>query len=255
MSLFEQYVHKKELQEFNERVEKYGKRYGDLKVIGEVEGWPIHHIVVNPKGTRTICFVAGIHGDEIGGPYGVLEFLKKQIRIPESVRLEIIPLANPTGFVKRTRENAAGIDINRQFYEQKLMPECQALWDVITNSKIELLHTLHEDLDLKTFYLYYTHHKTLATGLRDDVAKKYFTIFGGEDRKPLAGETHDLYGDKVYEGLIPLPHTKRDTVEDRALEEENIPYITTETPGKANLKNRAMCNRDIMKYVIHSFAG
>lgn len=251
---FETYARKKELQEFNDKLAHYAKDYAQLKILGEVDGHPIHHLVLNPKGGRTVCFVAGIHGDEIGGPYGVLAFMKQGMRIPENVRVEIVPLANPTGFIKRSRENNEGIDINRKFYEEDLIEECKYVWRVVNKPEMECLHTLHEDLDLKTFYLYYTHHTSLAKGLRDEVAKKYFTIFGSEERKPKPGEDHELYSDKVYEGLIPLPHTKRNTVEDRILEQCGVPYITTETPGKATLRSRALCNRDIMKYVIHSFA-
>lgn len=251
MLLFESYTRKKELEEYNTSIAKYSEDYAEMKLLGEVNGYPIHHLVINPSGSRRICFIAGIHGDEVGGPYGVLEFMKQKMRIPETLRVEIIPLANPTGFINNTRENGNGEDINRKFYDEDMTEESKLIWSAISKN-IEYLHTLHEDTEIKTFYLYYTHHKTLAKGLRDEVAKKYFNIFGNDERKPLDGESHQLYGDKVHEGLIPLPHTKRNTIEDRALEEQSIPYITTETPGKAMLTTRAKCNRDIMKYVIHN---
>ena len=243
MTLFEQYAKKKELKQFLDEVEKHAEGYAKINVLAEVGGFPIHHLVINPKGGRTLCFIAGIHGDEPGGPYGVLEFLKQGMRIPKDIRLEIVPLANPTGFMNKTRANSDSFDINRGFYESELIAECEALWKVAGRKDIECLHTLHEDPDSRSFYVYYTHHRRLAEGMRDDVAKRFFPIHD----KP------EVYGDKSYEGLVPPPHTKRNTVEDRALEENMVPYITTETPGRALLKSRAKCNRDIMKYVIHSF--
>jgi hypothetical protein len=237
--LFEDFIRKKELEEYNKAIEKSSESYADeFKVLGEVNDWPIYHITLNPKGIKRVFFVAGIHGNESGGPYGILEFMKQGMRIPKDTKVEIIPLVNPTGFINKTRENENGVDVDRQFYESNLPSECKFVWDRICKSGIEYLHTLREDPDVSNFCIYYTHHHNLAKGLRDNVAKKYFSIL----------ESNEFHND----GLISLPHTKHNTIEDRVLEELGVPYMITETPGNGLLRTRAICNRDIIKYVIHN---
>lgn len=121
------------------------------------------------------------------------------------------------------------------------------MWNALKDEGITFLHTLHEDPDLKEFYLYYTHDKELAEDLRK-LASKYFPIYGKSNREPIPGE---LYKDKIHEGLIPLPHVVRGGIEDKALG-LGIPYVTTESPGKANLSRRIKFNEAAMKLTIHA---
>ncbi len=160
--------------------------------------------------------------------------------IPKTHKVVMLPLVNPSGFELDTRENEDGKDINRHFFDEDLAGECRQIWEGIRDENIDLLHTLHEDPGMRSFYVYYTHTKEMAEDIRD-LAKKYFKIYGDES----------IRGDRVHEGLVPLPHVVRGTIEDRFLA-GNVPYITTETPGKELLIKRIRFNKEVMKTVINS---
>jgi predicted deacylase len=245
--MFLEFVNRKRAKKFNEDLIHATDGKCDLQQIGSEQ---IFKIVINPNAKKTICFIAGIHGNEQAGPYGVLSFLESGFHVPSHKRVIIIPLGNPYGFEKNKRENADNEDINRHFLEKELKGECKVLWDALKHEDIDLLHTLHEDPSTEKFYLYYTHHKELAKDLVE-LATKYFDIqVKGEalsiNEKP--GE-----GDKIYNGLVPLPHVVRGCIEDKTLIERAIPYITTESPGKVDLKKRIEFNRDAIKMSINHF--
>ena len=52
----------------------------DFSKTGSKKEYKLYKITINPNSkTRTICFSAGIHGREISGPLGVLNFLKNYV--------------------------------------------------------------------------------------------------------------------------------------------------------------------------------
>lgn len=51
-----------------------------------------------------MLIVAGIHGDEPGGPEGVIEWLNRLEGKPNAA-VEIIPNANPYGYTHNQRHN------------------------------------------------------------------------------------------------------------------------------------------------------
>ncbi len=79
-----------------------------LQTIGySVEGRPIElwSDAAGPNGT---LIIGGIHGDEPGSIDLVREFAP-----PECNPVALLPLANPDGFLRASRYNARGVDINR----------------------------------------------------------------------------------------------------------------------------------------------
>lgn len=248
--MFLEFVNRKKAKKFNEDLIHSTEGKCDLLQIGTQEGEQIFKLVINPKAKKTICFIAGIHGNEQAGPYGVLSFLESGYQVPRNKRVIIIPLANPIGFQKDKRENADDEDINRHFLDKELKGECKILWDALKHENIDLLHTLHEDPSTNEFYLYYTHHKELAEDLRE-LAKKYFNI--QTKGEALSKDEKPGQGDKINDGLVPLPHVVRGCIEDKILIERAIPYITTESPGKIDLKKRTEYNKNAIKMSINSF--
>lgn len=241
MLKFEEFTQAKKCEEFTHRLTKATEGYADCAQIGVVDDHQIFKVIINPEGERTVAFVAGLHGDEPGGPMGVLKFLENKPPIPKRKRVVIIPLANPTGYMRNTRKNKDDVDLNRKFLEEEMPEECQAVWKGLEDEDLTVLHTLHEDPDQDGFYLYYTHNKPLAEELKE-LARKYFKVY----------KDGEMYGDKMVEGLIPLPHIVRGGVEDRVFTKHGIPYITTETPGKAPLSRRSEYTFQAMKRTIHS---
>ncbi|MDP2136320.1 MAG: succinylglutamate desuccinylase, partial [Candidatus Didemnitutus sp.] len=66
----------------------------------------------------------------------------------------ICPLLNPTGMARATRENAAGIDLNRD-YRQPVTPEVRAHTGWLQRQpRFHAAICLHEDDEATGFYLY-----------------------------------------------------------------------------------------------------
>lgn len=250
--MFNEFIERKESAKFNDDIVEFSKNYAEVSEIGDDDGEKMFKLVINPDANKTICFVAGLHGDEKGGPYGVLEFIKSKFYVPKRKKVVILPLVNHNGFNRDKRRNANGVDINRQFSES-VEGQAKNVWDAIKDENMIILHTLHEDPRLKSWYCYHTNLYDIAKELRT-LAKEYFPIFSKSRREPLAADEKEghLWGDKIYDGLIPLPHTKSDCLEDKVWIEEGIPYIVTETPGKDSIKKRAEYNKNAMKLIINA---
>ena len=69
-------------------------------------------------GSRDICIWAGMHGNETTGIHIILQliemFQSKQFNAAD-IKLHIIPVINPDAYVRYTRRNGMGIDLNRDF--------------------------------------------------------------------------------------------------------------------------------------------
>jgi predicted deacylase len=95
---------------------------------------------------------AGIHGDEPSGPLAVLRLLQEN-RWPET-NVWLIPCLNPAGFRRNTRENAQGVDLNRD-YRHSQSAEVSAHIDWLKSQpKFDLNLILHEDWESNGFYVY-----------------------------------------------------------------------------------------------------
>ena len=91
------------------------------------------------------------------------------------------------------------------------------------------LFDFHEDEDKSEFYLYASANTDLSmiNPIRE-IASKFFDIL----------DQNEVYEDKLNHGVVvDLPMHHRRTL-DRYLFDHGINYITTESPGKAPLKDR-----------------
>jgi murein peptide amidase A len=96
---------------------------------------------------------AGIHGDEPAGPEALLRLLDGAV-FDDRAHWFLVPLLNPIGTLLRTRENAAALDLNRD-YRTPQSPEIQAhvRW-LAHQPRFNLALCLHEDWEATGFYLY-----------------------------------------------------------------------------------------------------
>ena len=60
----------------------------------------------------------GIHGDEPAGPLAMRQLLQDD-QWPSGLDLWVCPCLNPAGFTMNRRENADGIDLNRDYLNSK----------------------------------------------------------------------------------------------------------------------------------------
>ncbi len=97
---------------------------------------------------------AGIHGDEPAGALAAAHFLSAA-RLPEGFDWIIAPILNPSGLRRGTRENADGIDLNRDFLRRR-SAETAALvnWWERQPRGCDLHLSLHEDWETSGFYFY-----------------------------------------------------------------------------------------------------
>ena len=81
-----------------------------------VRGRPIRTMTLG-HGPRRVLFIGGIHGDEAEGSYTTAQLPAAftAAGLTDRVTLTIIEDANPDGRAAKTRGNANGVDVNRNF--------------------------------------------------------------------------------------------------------------------------------------------
>lgn len=103
-----------------------------------VNGKPIFHVDQKGKNAKAknILVISMIHGDEIGaGSLGRYWFERVQEIDPRN-NWRIIPMANPDGALKKTRTNATGVDLNRNFPTADWEAEAQKFWKKEAKSSV-----------------------------------------------------------------------------------------------------------------------
>lgn len=82
-----------------------------------VQGKPIFHLDQKGKNdkAKNILVISLIHGDEIGAGSLGRYWLERVQDIDPRNNWRIIPVANPDGAEKKSRTNASGVDLNRNF--------------------------------------------------------------------------------------------------------------------------------------------
>ncbi|NJN06215.1 MAG: M14 family metallocarboxypeptidase [Rhodobacteraceae bacterium] len=114
---------------------------GDALSAAQAHGWRLNSISATPSislhtlhrlanradpggAPRRIYLSTGIHGDEPAGPLAMARLLREN-PWPDDVELWCCPCLNPTAFPRNTRENAQGVDLNRD-YRRPQSPEVRA---------------------------------------------------------------------------------------------------------------------------------
>jgi protein MpaA len=121
---------------------------------GDIDGYPlIAYTKRTPAPRPRIYLSAGIHGDEPAPPWALLQLAEEGF-FDGSCNWFVCPLLNPTGFLRHTRENSAGIDLNRD-YKTPQSTEIQAhvRW-LGRQPNFDVVFCLHEDWEARGFYLY-----------------------------------------------------------------------------------------------------
>jgi protein MpaA len=104
------------------------------------------------KGPR-VYLSAGIHGDEPAGPLALLELMREGF-FTADVDWAICPALNPSGLAAGSRDNADGVDLNRDYRVQlSIEASAHAAW-LAAGPAPERFLSLHEDWEASGFYLY-----------------------------------------------------------------------------------------------------
>jgi hypothetical protein len=121
---------------------------------GESDGCPLLALTKRSEGPRPRIYLsAGIHGDEPASTLAVLRLLEGGL-FDHRAEWFLCPLLNPAGLVRGTRENAAGIDLNRD-YKNPVSEEVRAHVAWLGRQPVfDLALCVHEDWEATGFYLY-----------------------------------------------------------------------------------------------------
>ena len=100
-----------------------------------------------------IYISAGIHGDEPAGPIAALHLLREN-RWPDHTEIFLLPCLNPIGFTLNRRENATGVDLNRDYRNSRTAEALAHIAWLQRQPKFDFYLCLHEDWESHGFYLY-----------------------------------------------------------------------------------------------------
>lgn len=167
------------------------------------------------SGDKTVLIIGVFHGDEPQGEYLIRKFMSQR-KEPCKNQIYIIPCLNPDGKALGTRQNANGIDLNRNFptKNRKIIEdehyfggteggseiETQFIIDVLKEYKPDFILTIHAPYRVVNF-----------DGNAEKYAKDISEITGYPVEEDIGYKTPGSFG--TYAG-----------------KERNIPTITLELP-------------------------
>ena len=135
---------------------------------------------------------SGVHGDEPAGPLAIERLVANDF-FHSDLSWIVCPMLNPSGHMAGTRENAEGIDLNRDYYFLKSTEvQGHVAW-LETQEAPSLMLSLHEDWESSGYYFYEINTQgdqpTKARTLMDCLDKTMLreadsTVDGHEVREP-----------------------------------------------------------------------
>ncbi len=136
-----------------------------VKLAAAAHGWHRDSIVI-PNGSELVAYrrrhdggkkrvylSTGIHGDEPAGPLAILKLLQEN-HWPDHIDVWLCPCINLTGFPLNKRENALGIDLNRDYRHFKSEETRAHVAWLKEQPDFDIAVCLHEDWEANGFYLY-----------------------------------------------------------------------------------------------------
>jgi protein MpaA len=153
----------------------------EVEAAAQTGGWTIRHLSPTASGPRpwfqrnaltgpgapSVYLSAGIHGDEISGPLALLDLLRQKDFFA-AFNVTIFSILNPDGLAKNLRENANGIDLNRDYRNSKSAEIVSHIEALATLGQFDAAMMLHEDFEGIGAYLYELN-DALSPGLGDQI--------------------------------------------------------------------------------------
>jgi len=122
---------------------------------GLVRGYPLLALTkpAPTDGRPSVYLSAGIHGDEPAAPLALLRLLEAGT-LDARASWYLCPLLNPTGLAAGTRENAEGVDLNRDYRHGATIEVAAHVAWLRRQPAFAFTLCLHEDWEAKGFYVY-----------------------------------------------------------------------------------------------------
>lgn len=188
------------------------------------------------SGAKTILIVGVVHGDEPQGKFLIENYLKSlrggkcYHRNNPKNRVLFIPCLNPDGLALGTRENANGVDINRNFptpnsentnLSEFHVPEIETrfLMEIVDEFFPDIILTLHAPYKVVNY-----------DGPAQDIAEAISKIIGYPTSNDIGYPTPGSFG--TYAGI-----------------ERNIPIITLELDEEIDVKELISPVNQIFDYL------
>lgn len=188
----------------------------------------------NDKFDKTILIVGVFHGEEPQGKYLINKFLKTDLSTVKN-KLLFIPCLNPDGMSKNQRQNANGIDLNRNFPTKNWAIttkkeyfggnqagseiETQFMIDVLNDYKIDAILSIHAPFEIVNY-----------DGPAKELALKISEITSYPVQADIGYPTPGSFG--TYAGV-----------------ERNISTITLELPENVALEELWLVNKPVFEYL------
>lgn len=228
--------------------------------LGKVLDKPILLLTPQEKKQRPNLLVAsGFHGNEQAGPFGILYFLQHHL---VNINLSFLPLVNPIGFDRNSREGHAGHNPNRGFDGSRRLSDEGAI--LMQHDKLlrglasDGFISLHEDPDKKTFHIFTYEQsdkpsrlsesmRTCCTEYHDTSTGMLNTTVGALDSEEEGQlKHHQKVSDVVEEpGLV---FNDIDGSYESHMHQAGIPFAAcTETGGRVDFDMRVQANSEVIK--------
>lgn len=147
-----------------------------VEKFGEAAGCDLIALTKRAPGRLPRIYVsAGIHGDEPAPPLALLQLLEEGFFDARAVWF-LCPLLNPAGFLRASRENADGIDLNRDYRSTRSTEILAHIAWLQRQPNFDLGLCLHEDWEATGAYLYELNPKmrpSLAEAIISEVARSH----------------------------------------------------------------------------------
>ena len=189
----------------------------------------------NEKYDKTILIIGVFHGEEPQGEYLIKEYLKTDLSGIKN-KLLFIPCLNPDGKSINKRQNANGIDLNRNFptknwkktdnpeYFGGISPaseiETKFMMEVLSDYKIDAILSIHAPFKIVNY-----------DGPAQEIAEKISEITGYPVQSDIGYPTPGSFGN--YAGV-----------------ERQIPTITLELPEDETNEHMWRVNKPVFDYFV-----
>lgn len=210
-----------------------------VKTYGQIKHWPLlvmtRCATQEHAETKHIYLSAGIHGDEPAGPRAIYDLFASNA-LPKQHHYTIFPILNPAGLHLETRENADGIDLNRDYLTPSRSKEIHKhlRWIDTHIEHLDICIHLHEDWESIGFYLYevnFHHHSSKSEAILQATSRYIPTETATEIDGRIAADGL-IRPDRVPEDLAGLPESLY------LLQRFNCIGYTLETPSSLPLAKR-----------------
>ena len=217
-----------------------------VEVLLEKSGDPILACSKGSSDLPAVYLSSGVHGDEPSGPQALLGLLKEGC-FGDGFHWLICPVLNPSGLNANTRENAEGIDLNRDYHHCEAEEVCAHISWLKKQKVPALFLSLHEDWESTGFYYY-----EINTGSdgpsHEGILAAAAPFFPPEPEEEIDDHPVTKPGWIFHPDHPDIPEGWPEAI---YLSRMGCPLsLTFETPSSMELEKRMACHQAVVRYAL-----